>query len=132
MPWQQHSLHDVIVSQLFLRVQRTAALQWVAAVSLDLGEEHLGMHLPALLQPVYREVSDVNKTAGEGLYTLAQEVLDLVKGVAGREMFSKVFAQVHQSVLATREKRRKQAALEVNHCIYQVSLGLKKSTRYWA
>ena len=107
-------------------------LQWVAAVSLDLGEEHLGTHLPALLRPVYREVSDVNKTAGEGLYTLAQEVLDLVKGTAGREMFSKVFAQVHQSVLATREKRRKQAALEVNHCIYQVSLGLKKSTRYWA
>lgn len=94
-------------------------LQWVAAVSLDLGE-HLGSHLPVLLRPVYREVSDTNKTAGEGLYNLAQEVLDLMKGVAGREVFSKVFAQVHQSVLATREKRRKQAALEVNHCMYYI------------
>lgn len=122
MPWQQHNLHYLIVSQLFLCVQRTAVLQWIAAVSLDLGEEHLGTHLPALLRPVYREVSDVNKTAGEGLYTLAQEVLDLMKGITGREVFSKVFAQVHQSVLATREKRRSQAALEVIKPLHVSSL----------
>ena len=88
-------------------------LQWVAAVSLDLTQEQLCTYLPALLRPVYRELADTNQTAGEGLYSLAREVMDLVKSMSGREMFSKAYAQVHQSVLATREKRRKQAALEV-------------------
>lgn len=85
----------------------------MAAVSLDLRQEQLCVYLPALLRPVYRELADTNHTAGEGLHTLAREVMDVLKGVSGREIFSKAYAQVHQSVLATREKRRKQAALEV-------------------
>ena len=80
---------------------------------MDLGAEHLPTYLPALLRPVYREFADSNKTGGEELHSLAQEVVDLMKGVCGREAFSQAYAQVHQTVLSNRERRRQQAALEV-------------------
>ena len=71
------------------------------------------MYLPSLLRPVYRELADSNKRGGDELHSLAQEVLDLMKGVCGKEAFSQAYAQVHQTVLSSREKRRQQAALEV-------------------
>lgn len=80
---------------------------------MDLGAEHLPAYLPLLLKPIYRELGDSNKTGGEELHCLAQEVLDLMKGVCGKEAFSKAYAQVHQTVLSNRERRRQQAALEV-------------------
>ena len=92
-------------------------LQWTAAVSIDLGEEQLPPYLPSLLAPAYRELSDSSKRAGEELYSLAQEVVDLMKGVCGREAFSRAYAQVHQSATDVREKRRKQAALEVKQLL---------------
>ncbi len=84
---------------------------------VDLGSEQLPCYLPALLGPVYRELSDSTKRAGEELYSLAQEVVDLMKSVCGREVFSSAYAQVHQTVSGVREKRRKQAALEVSVCV---------------
>ena len=83
-------------------------------MSVDLGQEQLPSYLPLLLAPVYRELSDSTKRAGEELYSLAQEVVDLMKSVCGRETFSRAYAQVHQSATDVREKRRKQATLEVN------------------
>ena len=80
---------------------------------MDLGPDHLPTYLPSLLRPVYRELTDVNKRGGDELHTLAQEVVDLMKGVCGKEAFSQAYAQVHQVVLSNREKRRQQAALEV-------------------
>ncbi len=80
---------------------------------VDLGAEQLPCLLPALLGPVYREISDSTKRAGEELYNLAQEVVDLIKNVCGREAFSIAYAQVHQTVSGVRQQRRKQAALEV-------------------
>lgn len=73
-----------------------------------------------MLGPIYRELADSTKRGGEELHSLAQEVVDLIKSVCGREAFSKAYAQVHQSVISTREKRRKQAALEVSHSVYLV------------
>ena len=88
-------------------------LQWVAAVSLDLTAEHLPMYLPSLLPPLHRELADHAHTAGKELFSLAQEVLELVKGVCGKDAFSQAYAQHQKTVAMAREKRRGQAALEV-------------------
>ena len=44
---------------------------------------------------------------------LAQEVMEMVKEVCGKEAFSKAYAMVHQGVTATRDRRRKAQALQV-------------------
>lgn len=56
---------------------------------------------------------DTNKSAGDELQSLAQETVELMKGVCGRDVFSQAYSLVHKEVATTREKRRKQAALEV-------------------
>lgn len=88
-------------------------LQWVAAVSLDLGSEHLPTYLPSLLPPLHRELADPTHTAGQELASLAQEVLELVKGICGKDIFSQAYALHQKAVAMAREKRRGQAALEV-------------------
>lgn len=105
-------------------LRRTCVLQWTAAVSLELGGEHLPSYLPALLRPVYRELVDPSRTSGESLHSLAQEVSELMKDVSGRESFSKAYSQVHQSAIAVREQRRKKAALEVSCQISRISLSV--------
>lgn len=93
--------------------KRTSVLHWTAAVSVDLGPEHLPFHLPSLLRAVYRELVATEPTAaGEGLQSLAQEVVEEMKKTCGREVFSGAYAEVHQLVLRNREERRKKAALE--------------------
>ena len=85
---------------------------------MDLGTKHLPTHLPSLLRPVYREMADSNMTGGEDLHSLAQEVVDLMKGVCGKDAFSVAYTQVHQTVLSNREKRRQQAALQVWESVF--------------
>ena len=51
--------------------------------------------------------------AGEELHVLAQEVVEMMKEVCGKETFSKAYALVHQGVAATRERRRKAQAIQV-------------------
>ena len=63
-----------------------------------------------------REVSDSDKRAGEALHCLAEEVVELVKGVCGKERFSKAYAAAHRKALDTRDQRRQLAALEVCVC----------------
>lgn len=117
--------------------QRTSVLQWTAAVSLALGPTHLPSYLPALLTTPYRlienilylsdcgifngihdhgrETTDSNKTGGEALHSLAQEVMEVMKEVCGREAFSRGYSVTHLRALKARENRRKQAALEVSY-----------------
>ena len=99
-------------------MQRTCVLQWSVAVSMDLGKDHLPPYLPRLLRPVYRELVDVNKTSGDDLQSLAQESVELIKSVCGRETFAQAYAHVHKEVGVARERRRKQAALEVRTSVY--------------
>ena len=49
------------------------------------------------------------------LKALAQEVLDLFKGLVGRETFSRVYASLQQTATETRETRKRRKALEVSH-----------------
>jgi hypothetical protein len=44
---------------------------------------------------------------------VTQEVLDLVKGLVGREVVSRVYAELQRDVTDTKEKNRKKRALEV-------------------
>lgn len=83
-------------------------------MSLDLGASSLPRFLPSLLPPLHRELSDTNKTAGEELSTLAHEVVDMVKGVCGKEAFSMAYAHLRKEMAVVRVKRRGQAALEVS------------------
>lgn len=94
-------------------LQRTSVLQWTAAISIDLGPTHLSPYLPSLLGPPYREISDSSHAAGEALPSLAHEVVDLIKGVCGKEEFAKAYSQARRRAVDVRERRRKQAALEV-------------------
>eukprot|EP00731_Ephydatia_muelleri_P001007 Em0001g1007a len=91
-------------------LKRLCVLKWIAAVSQDLGSEDIAPYLVHLLRPVHRELTDANKTAGEELHLLAQEVVEMMKEVCGKETFSKAYAVVHQGVAATRERRRKAQA----------------------
>jgi hypothetical protein len=84
----------------------------MAALSLDLGSTHLPSYLPVLLATPYRELTDPNKTAGEGLHSLAGEVVEVMKGTCGKEEFSRAYTVVHRRALDAREKRKKHAALE--------------------
>ena len=83
-------------------------------MTLDLGPDHLPTYLPSLLPPLHRELADHTHTAGQELASLAQEVLELVKGVCGKDTFSQAYAHHQKSVAVAREKRRGQAALEVS------------------
>ena len=66
------------------------------------------------LAPPPRELTDPNKTAGEGLHSLAGEVVEVMKGTCGKEEFSRAYTVVHRRALDAREKRKKHAALEVS------------------
>lgn len=94
-------------------MQRTHIFHWMAAMSLDLGSAHLPVCLPLLLPPLHRELSDSSQTAGKDLQELAQEVVELMKEVCGKEAFSLAYAHVRKEVAVARERRRGQAALEV-------------------
>ncbi len=98
-------------------LRRTCVIQWIAAVSLELGAASLPPFLPALLRPVYRELVDTNLAAGEALHSLAQEVSEMMKDICGRESFSKAYSRVHQAAAVVRERRRTQAALEVMEAV---------------
>ena len=60
-----------------------------------------------------RELTDPSKRGGAGLRGLASEVVEVMKGVCGKEEFARAYAAVHRRALEMREKRRKHTALEV-------------------
>lgn len=55
----------------------------------------------------------VASTAGKELHSLAEEVVEILKGLAGREAFARVFAAVQKEVAEVRESRKRKKALDV-------------------
>ena len=53
-------------------------------------------------------------TLGEELHNLALEVIELIKGVAGKEVFADAYSQVLLAAQNKRLKRKAQYALEVS------------------
>lgn len=49
------------------------------------------------------------------LKKLAQEVLELIKSLVGRETFSRAYASLQQTTTEARETRKRKKALEVSH-----------------
>ena len=85
----------------------------MAAIALDLGSSHLPTHLPLLLPPLHRELFDTGRSdSSKALSSLAQEVVDLMKGACGKEAFTMAYAHMQRGVAVARERRRSKAALE--------------------
>jgi len=82
-------------------------------MSHDLGASHLRPHLTNLLRPLHGELSDSSHRAGPGLHVLANEVIDLIKEVCGKDTFAYAYARVQKRAVETREKRKKEAVMEV-------------------
>ena len=136
-------VHDTFGPPPFC-VQRVCVFKWVGAVAVDLGTDSLGSHLTPLLRPVYREYVDARQTAGRHslhawcnllcvvyhvcccdittttnivggeLHSLAEEVMEVLKGLAGREAFARAFAAVQKEVADIRESRKRRKALDVS------------------
>ena len=74
--------------------------QWLCAVV------QMVSRLPLYLYPVA-------SIAGKELHSLAEEVVEILKGLAGREAFARVFAAVQKEVAEVRESRKRKKALDV-------------------
>lgn len=59
-------------------------------------------------------VASTTITIGEELHSLAEEVVEVLKGLAGREAFARSFAAVQKEVADVRESRKRRKALDVS------------------
>jgi len=84
----------------------------VAAVSINLGKDGIEPHLADILSPVYRELELATTYIDSDLEKLAQEVLELIKSLVGRETFSRAYASLQQTTTEARETRKRKKALE--------------------
>lgn len=57
--------------------------------------------------------------ADSNLKALARDVLDLIKGLVGREAFSRAYGNLQQTATETRETRKRKKALEVSYVIFK-------------
>lgn len=92
--------------------KRACVLKWLAAVSISLGIDSTELYLQDILGPVHRELDIVTTYKDSNLKALAQDVLDLIKGLVGREAFSRAYANLQQTATETRETRKRKKALE--------------------
>lgn len=92
--------------------QRSCVLRWLAAVSVNLGKDVIEPYLEDVLSPVHREFELASTYKDSDFKALAQEVLDLIKGLVGRETFSRAYASLQQTAAVKRETRKRKEALE--------------------
>lgn len=65
------------------------------------------------------------------LQKVTQEVLELVKGIVGREAVSRVYASLQSDVTDTKEQRKKKRALEVCELQGLLVRSLVASALHW-
>ncbi|XP_048578586.1 small subunit processome component 20 homolog isoform X2 [Nematostella vectensis] len=92
--------------------KRTCVLKWLAALAMALGKDDVRPYLQHVVEPIHRELEIPTTYKDPALQSLAQEVLSLVKGLVGREAMSEVYASLQHGVMETKEKRKRQRALE--------------------
>ena len=65
------------------------------------------------IQSLLVAMASTATTAGKELHNLAEEVVEILKGLAGREAFARVFAAVQKEVAEVRESRKRKKVLDV-------------------
>ncbi|ESO12980.1 hypothetical protein HELRODRAFT_188063 [Helobdella robusta] len=81
-------------------VKRNAIFVWLGALCKELGAEKMQHHLPLVLKPLIRQALDNSEDADPALKVLCQEVLDLIEGICGAEMYTRAYATVHNQISA--------------------------------
>jgi len=92
-------------------VKRTCVFRWIGAVCLDSDHQQLLPHLPDLLKPLYREISNAQKEESD-LVKLAHEVLELIRGQFDKQTFAEVYAKVQKMAHEKRDSRKRKLAVE--------------------
>ncbi|XP_076304449.1 small subunit processome component 20 homolog isoform X2 [Tachypleus tridentatus] len=95
-----------------ITLKRSCVFKWLAAISVDMTKEELTRWLPLMLPTLCRELSDNSLQTVPELKTLAQEVVELMRGVVGVEIFTREYAQVQSFVVQKRIKRKREKTLE--------------------
>ncbi|XP_064596875.1 small subunit processome component 20 homolog [Liolophura sinensis] len=103
--------HETI-NQPKVTIKRKNVFKWLAAVSLDLGEPILSGILPLMLPPLIRESSEKTNSTDTALKSLALEVLELIKGIVGVEIFTQLYTKVQRVLQERRISRKRQRAEE--------------------
>eukprot|EP00794_Sanderia_malayensis_P003704 gene3704-4224_t len=111
LKWLLHKMsylasHEASQSQN-TSIKRTCVFRWLAAISMDLGEDRIKPFLPEILQPLHREtVSSVS--SDQELQKLAREVISLIKEIVGRETFAESYSKMQRKVTSKKETRKRQ------------------------
>ncbi|XP_022238550.1 small subunit processome component 20 homolog [Limulus polyphemus] len=95
-----------------ITLKRSCVFKWLAAISVDMTQEELTRWLPLMLPSLCRELSDNSLQTVPELKTLAQEVVELMRGVVGVEIFTREYAQVQSFIVQKRTKRKREKTLE--------------------
>ncbi|KAK3712193.1 hypothetical protein QZH41_006452 [Actinostola sp. cb2023] len=106
-----HQLESQYLQQ-DLSDQRSCVMRWLAAVAMVFGKDDVMPYLKNVLQPIHRELEVKTTYKDPELQRVTQEVLELVKGLVGRESVSRVYAGLQGDVTDTKEKRKTKRALE--------------------
>ncbi|XP_074650347.1 small subunit processome component 20 homolog [Tubulanus polymorphus] len=93
-------------------VKRTLAFKFLGAIATQLDKEKLSYYLKFMLPPVCRAATDNSSISDEALKLLAQEVLEVMKGIVGVEAFTKMYATVYKTMGEKREERKRKRAMD--------------------
>lgn len=100
------------------RLQRLAALRWIAAVATALGREGLGGFLEIMCRPLYRISEGTSNPAPgapaipEDVKVLGEEVLELLRGIVGPEALLAAYNKAREHVKQQRTERKRKQAVE--------------------
>ncbi|KAK3096539.1 hypothetical protein FSP39_001125 [Pinctada imbricata] len=101
------------VSNTKVTLKRSSVFKWVAAVSLDLGQELLPSVVKFMLPPIQREINESNPNCDTDLKNLALEVLEILKKVLGVEMYTQYFTETQSRILNRKEERKRKRAVDM-------------------
>jgi len=105
-----HVCNEVFTVFLIPRIQcQCLAYPKIAILFLFVQANYLDISLKGSWFPLTRFFS-----VDSDLEKLAQEVLELIKSLVGRETFSRAYASLQQTTTEARETRKRKKALEVS------------------
>jgi hypothetical protein len=84
--------------------------RWLAAMSTQIELSNLEPFLLVMLVPVYKATETLN-TLPLALQEVVNEVTDILRQQAGTALYNKVYNEVHKTVLAARQSKKRSRAL---------------------